>query len=139
MAVSFRIFPERGLVFVRYEGTARVTDTSAVFAQYMQHPHFRPGQKQLVDLGGLSDMDADFPELMKLQAHKADAFLAGLSETLVVYHAPTELTLKMARFVERSWDDVPGVVPIVVQHEEEALSLLGMQERSFGELLARAS
>lgn len=139
MPVSFRIFPNRGLVYVRYEGDATVTDSTAAFQTYMAHPDCRPGQNQLVDLSRVTSIENDYAKLMKLQAMKAEVFAAGGTETLVVYYAPTPLTLKLARIIERPWEIVPGVIPIVVQTEDEALSILGQRENAFGALLADAA
>lgn len=137
MPVSFRIFPNRGLVYVRYEGEANFENSSTVFEQYTRHPDCRPGQKQLLDLSRLTGIITSYPDLMKLQARKADLFITGHSETLIVYYAPTEIARRVANIMERTWDNVPGVVPLVVEQEEQALSLLGQTERSLGELMAK--
>lgn len=131
MSVRFHIFPDKQMVFVRYHGVATVQASAAAFASYMQHPDFRPGQKQLVDLSGLTGMEPRFPELLQLQASKAEAFVTEVGETLVVYHAPSIVTLKMARLIERSWESIPGVVIVVVQDEEAALEIMGLRETSF--------
>lgn len=139
MSVSFRIFPRRGLVYVRYTGFARLQDTFAAFGEYMQHPDCRPGQKQLVDLSEVTGFEPDYAELLKLQAMKADIFAAGGGETLIAYYAPNDAVLRMAELVVRSWEDVPGVVPLVMQTEAEALAVLGQREDSFAALMAQTA
>ena len=47
MSVTFRIFPEYGLVYVRYGRTANVPDARQAFQAYLKHPDFRLGQKHL--------------------------------------------------------------------------------------------
>lgn len=135
MSVSFRIFPRRGLVYVRYEGTARIDATSQAFAEYAQHPDCAPGQKQLVDLTHLTGYDEDYVKLMQVQAQKADVLAQGPVETLMVYHAPNAIALKVAHLAKRSWQDVPGMVAVVTEDEAEALALLGQSEQSFSALL----
>ncbi|KCV83389.1 hypothetical protein ATO10_01470 [Actibacterium atlanticum] len=135
MPVSFRIFPRRGLVYVRYDGVAQIDETSEAFAAYAQHPDCQPGQKQLVDLTHLTGYDEDYVKLMQVQAQKADVLAQGPVETLMIYHATTDIALRVAHLAKRSWQDVAGMVTVVTQDEAEALSLLGQSERSFSALL----
>ena len=135
MPVSFRILPSRGLVYVRYEGYAVLEDTFGVFAEYMGHPDFRPGQKQLVDLSAIDGFERNFAKLFEMQSMKADAFLSDESQTLIVYYAPGEEAQRMCQLIARSWEHVPSVVALVQQNETEALALLGQAESSIAELL----
>lgn len=135
MSISFRIFPSRGLVFVQYTGELIVEETFRAFGEYMQHPDCRPGQKQLVDLAGVTGFDRDYAKLFALQAKKADVFSAGGVETLAVYHAPTPLARELSRLVLKSWEPFDSVVPLIQDNEADALALLGQPETSFAELL----
>lgn len=139
MSVTFQILPRRGLVYVRYEGFARLADSFAAFGQYAAHPDRRPGQKQLVDLAGLTGLEKDYAKLFELQAKKAEVFLAGEAQTLLVYHAPNELSYGMARMILRSWEPIRSVIPLIQQTEAGALELLGQPETSFAEMLERAA
>lgn len=138
MSVSFTIFPRRGLVYVRYEGQVTLNRTAEAFAEYARHPDRAPGQKQLVDLTHVTGFDADYAALLKIQAQKADTFLEGGRETLMVYYAPTQLAYELAMLVRRSWEGLEGIAMRAVQSEEEALHLLGQPEESFAELRAVA-
>ena len=138
VSIDFRILPARGLVYVRYEGVIHFADTARAFETYMNHPDMRPGQKQLVDLARVTDWDRDYAWLLKLQASKADAFMGARHEILFVYYAPTEHTQMMARMVLRSWDDVPGVIPLLHETEAGALDVLGQPEKTFDALLQSA-
>jgi len=135
MPIEFRILPDRGLVYVRYEGHISFDETGRAFGAYMQHPDMRLGQKQLVDLARVTDWDRDFTQLLKLQAGKADAFLGAGHEVHFVYYAPSEHTQQMARMVLRSWDDVPGVIPLLAETEADALQVLGQPEQTIDAML----
>lgn len=135
MPVSFRILKNHGLVYVRYEGVATMDETMTVFAEYAQHPDCHPGLKQLVDLSNITKVAFDFPKLMEMQARKADVFMSGASETLMVYLAQSPEAISVSKAILRSWEPFPWVVPVVVEDESEALSILGMQENSLAELL----
>lgn len=138
MPVTFRILPKHGLVYVRYEGQARLIDTTTAFAAYTVHPEFRPGQKQLVDLSAITGWDGDFLELMKIQAQKAEAFRGVGAQTMMVYYAPTKTSLDLAKIALQSWDGLDGVITLVQQSELGTLALLGLAERSFEQLLQEA-
>ena len=135
MPLTFQIFPQRGLVYIRYTGYLRLADTVQAFAEYARHPDCAPGQKQLVDLAGVTGYERDFTELMKVQAQKAETFTGGRSETLLVYYAPTEMTLELAHTIDKSWTDVPGVVISIQSTEDGALAILGQKEETLADLL----
>lgn len=135
MALTFQIMPQRGLVYVRYTGHLLFKDSIEAVAEYARHPDAHPGQKQLVDLAAVTGYERDFTALMKIQASKAEIFTGGRTETLIVYHAPTDLAQELARIIEKSWADVPGVVISIQTSEEETLSILGQRETSFTALL----
>lgn len=138
MPVTFRIFPDRGLVYVRYTGHCAIDETRRALEAYAIHPDRAPGQKQLVDLSAVTSFDRDYANLIAVQARKADLFIGSDTETLLVYFAPEAPGQDMARMAQRSWDDVDAVVAIVQQDEGEALSLLGQPERSLTALLEAA-
>ncbi|WP_372886806.1 hypothetical protein [Shimia sp.] len=138
MPVSFRILKQKGLVYVRYEGVARLEETMQAFADYARHPDCAPGQRQFVDLTALEGIEMDFPKLMETQAQKAGTFVNGAAETLIVYLAPTPLSQSLAQTIVRSWEPFPAVVPVVLGEEREALSVLGLRENSIEKLLAAA-
>lgn len=138
MSISFTIFPERGLVYVRYEGFIDVEETAAAFADYARHPDRRPGQKQLVDLAAATGCDQNFARVMELQASKADVFLENGGQVLLVYYAPTRAAMDIAAIVRRSWEGLDSIVLRMVQTEEEALNVLGQPELSLDALMASA-
>lgn len=136
MPVTYRIYEDIGLVHVRYEGKALLQESFEAVGRYLRDPGFRPGQKQLVDLSGVTAFEEDYARLMALQAKKAEAFFEG-PENLIVYLAPTEITRTMARIVVRSWRDIDAVVPVVVETEAEALEVLGLADTSLDDLAKR--
>lgn len=138
MSIIFHILRSRGLVYVKYEGEISIADSARAFSRYGTDPDFRPGQKQLVDLAAVTGWEPDFPSLMSLQARKAEGLFDPAVQTLIVYHAPTAQTQAMARWVLRSWEGLDSVVPLIIDTEAEALSVLGQPETRFTELLQSA-
>lgn len=135
MPVSFRILPEHGIVYVRYEGFALLDETLQAFGEYAAHPLARPGQKHLIDLAEVTGIEQDYVKMMRVQAGKADALMGTGQQTLMVYYAPTRLSYEMSKFILRSWEGIEAVVPLVQQDETQALALLGVDRNSFAELL----
>ncbi|MCA2010523.1 hypothetical protein [Pararhodobacter sp. CCB-MM2] len=139
MPASFTILPERGLVYVRYEGFVTIDDTVALLARYMPHPDRVPGQKQLVDLSAVTGFEKDYARLLGLQAQKADVFRpADAVQTLLVYYAPNDEGYEMAKLILRSWQGVRTVMATVQRNAAHALDILGQPERDMEELLTSA-
>ncbi|MBU2994494.1 hypothetical protein Q4555_06005 [Octadecabacter sp. 1_MG-2023] len=136
MPVEFNIFPERGLVVVRYSGYASVNDTLTASEAYVSHPDYASGQKQLVDMTRVTGFEKDHVQFMEMQARKAERLAHSGLQSLVVYIAPTATSRDLSSMFVRSWADVDAVVPLVQHSETEALALLGQQEENIDILLA---
>lgn len=134
MSIRFKIFPDRGLVYVHYAGFLEIESSIDAFSQYQASPDHNPGQKQLVDLSDVTAFERDYPRIFEMQMKKAEVFTSSGSQTIVVYLAPTFVGLQIANLAIRSWEDVPGVVTSVVQSEQQALEILGIGELSLEEL-----
>ncbi|APX11189.1 hypothetical protein [Tateyamaria omphalii] len=139
MPVRFRILPDRGLVVVRYTGHAAIDDTMRATRAYVSHPHYAPGQKQLVDFSAITGYEKDYVRFMQMQAEKAGRFAGSGTQSLVVYIAPTPISQELASLFFKSWNDVHAVVPIVQDSETEALTLLGETKETVDTLLMPTS
>jgi hypothetical protein len=139
MPLSFHILADRGLVCVKYQGFIKIETTAKAFAQYMAHPDCRPGQKQLVDMRGVTGFEKDYAKLMAMQAQKAEQFTGQGMETLIVYLVDDQQHGHLARVIIQSWDGLDGVVARIQTDEADALELLGQPERTVDELLRRVS
>lgn len=135
MPGSYQILPERGLVYVRYEGFVRLQEAQDLFADYQTKPDAHPGQKQLVDLTHVEDFERDFPTLMAMQAEKADTFLSKGHQFFMVFVAPTEKAQAMGRILVAPWKGVNGVVTSMQYDEAGALAILGQPETSIADML----
>jgi len=138
MPVEFKIVPERGLVVVRFSGFATVNDTMVATKDYISHPNYVAGQKQLVDMSNITDYEKDYVQFMNLQASKTERLARSGVQSLVAYIAPTEVSRDLSALFVRSWADVRSVVPLIQQSEAEALALLGQPEETLEALLENA-
>ncbi len=139
MTISVRILPELSLVYIRYSGLALVQEGTDAFAAYLRHPDFRPGQRQLVDLSEVTEVERDFPRLFRLQAEKAAAFMGQQHPVMLVYLAPNEISLGMAQLIERSWQGLDGVLVRVATNLRDATDILGLRADVLEESLARGA
>ena len=136
MPVAFRILPRSGVVYLRFEDRILIDENIQAFRAYTRHPDAHPAQKHLVDLSGITAIEWDYVKLMQLQALKAGFFCGRGSQTLKVYYCPTKLSLSVAKMILRSWVGINSVIPIIQQHEDDALSVLGLRQGCFSNLLA---
>ena len=139
MAVTFRILPDRGLVYVRYADFAGLEESFRLFAAYTQHPDCRPGQKQLVDLSAVTGFDRDYAKLMKFQALKVGQFVGPEVQTMLAYLAPSRPAHEMALMILRSWVGFDQVIARVFDTEAETLNFLGLPESRIADLLIGVS
>lgn len=135
MPVSYTILDQHGLVLVTYKGSLRAEETLETFERYARDPGYSPGQKQLVDLSRITTVESDFPQLMAMQARKADIFLEGAAQTILVYLAPPGPGQRLASQIARSWEPFHGVVVRIVETEAEALEILGLPASRIDDLL----
>lgn len=135
MPGSYRILPDRGLVYVSYEGFVLLREADAMFADYLTQPEADPGQKQLVDLTRVEDFERDFPTLMAMQADKVDTFLTTGHQFFMVFVAPTPMAQAMGRLLVAPWTGVNGVVTSMQYDEAGALAILGQPESSIADML----
>lgn len=126
MPLNFFISPELGVVYVRYSGAICPEETLDAFADYMKHPDCRPGQKQLVDLRAVTEVNFDFPALLRMQAKKAERFHVPGASTLVAYLAGSPETIRIAVMAQQSWDGVSDVIARMFTDEAAALGFLGL-------------
>lgn len=138
LSISFQILRDYSTVYVRYEGLAHMGESLQAFSAYVAHPDYRPGQRQLVDLSGVTGFDRDFAGLLKAQALKADQFDGQAGQTLIAYFAPGRAAQEMAAIVLRSWEGFHHVAARILEDEAAALAFLGLPKTRIADLLETA-
>lgn len=126
------------MVYVQYSGLMLVEDSLKAFGAYARHPDARPGQRHLIDLSRITDIERDFARVMQLQATKAADLTMRKTETLMVYFANTPASLKAATLAKNGWSASQGVIAIVQETEEAALVALSLAAASINALLDEA-
>lgn len=139
MPATFQILPQHNLVYVRYSGMMLVEDSLRAFGAYATHPDARHGQRHLIDLSRITDMERDYARIMQLQALKGATLAMRETETLMVYFANTPLSLMAAAMAKNGWSDTYGVVAIVLKRENQVLNALGLPFESFDQFLTTSA
>ena len=135
MPITVDILSQHNLVYVRYSGIMRVSETAEAFAEFAENPEARPGQRHLVDMTRLTDYDRDFPKFMELQAAKIETLAGHGVETFIVYLATTPVGRRAATIGRNGWPEGCGVVAVIQDSEEAALSSLGLPYTSITAML----
>jgi hypothetical protein len=136
MPLTFSILPRHTLIVACYEGIAGLDETIAKAAECASHPDFDPAMRHLVDLRALTGYERDFPKYFAMQATVMEKFLVPGGGHMFVYLAPTRAGQEMAQMVRRSWDGLDHIIVRIVEHEAEALAILGLRERKLADVLA---
>jgi hypothetical protein len=137
MPIRFCVLLNHGLCYVEYYGRATVQEGVDAFDAYLKHPDYRPGQRQLVDLSGVTKVENNFPRLFTFQADKAAAFMSAGHPVMMVYLAPTDVSLKMARSIQRSWEGLDGAVVRVAVDWPGAMDILGIPRNALDDEIIR--
>ena len=139
MPVTVQILPDYNLVYVRFWGVLRVEETAAALAAFARNPQCRPGQRHLVDLTRLTDIERNYPKLMELEASKVEMLAGTGVETFMVYLANTPIGRRATNMGRNGWPPECGVVAIGLENEDDALFALGLPFRSIADMLAHST
>ena len=134
MPISYSILSDRDLAVVVYEGDITAAERAEVIADVIRHRSFRPDQMHLIDLSGVTGWEAELAHSVKPGEVLRDYMRQQDRQTLCVYYAPTDTARDLAAILAKAWDGVPGVVPLVLDDEAEALAILGQTEMRVAEL-----
>ncbi len=134
MPITYSILSNRDLAVVVYQGAISAAERTAVIGEVVRHRSFRPDQMHLVDLSGVTGWDEDLARSVTPGEVHRDWMRRQDRQTLCVYYAPTDRARELAGILARAWDGIPGVVPLVLDDEAEALAILGQTEMRVAEL-----
>lgn len=137
MPAHYRIIAARNLVYVRYDGVATLAQAEMLQTRYVNDPDRRAGQRYLIDLSPITDWERDFLGLMKFQAATARELVVGQDAAMMmVFYVRPGPSMDLARHMTQTWEGVPETMVTFQTTQEGALSILGLNETSFDDLLA---
>lgn len=133
MPISYSVLSDRDLALAIYEGQITAAERAEMITDVVRHRSFRPDQMHLVDLSAVTGWDADLEAAVTSGDVRQD-WSRQNQQTLCVYYAPSETARALAEILAKAWEDNPGVVPLVLDDEAEALAILGQTEMRVAEL-----
>ncbi|PWK62424.1 hypothetical protein [Roseicyclus mahoneyensis] len=139
MAARYKIFGQFSLVYIQYTGVATATQATDVFIQYMKDPERKSGHRHFVDLSAVTGLERDFAALFRLQALKAEWLMQNESPTMMVYLAPSVLSLRIAHQVLRSWEGLDGAIIRLAEDWDGAMDIFGLPRNALDHLLIRTA
>lgn len=128
MAITFTLYPDRGLAHIRFSGHVTAQETLARTQDFAATPGVTPAMHQVIDFREVTSFERDYAQLMAMLARMPEHMIHPGHEPLYVYVAPNPIGQEMARFVMRSMEGVRGPLLRLTLSMPEALALLGLPE-----------
>lgn len=139
MPVRYTILDRFSIVYIQYSGVATVAEATEAFTRYFGDAARKPGQRHFVDLSALRRFDVDFASLFRFQALKAAALAQDETPTMMLYLAPTRVSLKMAHQILRSWEGLDGAIIRLAEDWDGAMDIFGLPRKALDPLLIRTA
>ena len=135
MSCDYTILTSFGLAYIRLAGIVRPGDSLRSLTRFARDPEATPDLNQLLDMRDVTGMKLDVLDLLRMHARKAEVFAPSEYDRLFVHLADTPMARKVAGYVVKSWDKVPGITHRIVSDEEQALDILGLRQRTIEALI----
>jgi hypothetical protein len=134
LPVGSLILQKRNLIVFTFSGMVTLQETMDTLSACARQPEYQPWMRQICDLSRMTGYEDDFIKFLKMQAQFAEDMQINGQEMIVMFYAPTAPGQKIAQMARRSWEEISSVVMLIQTDEAEALSMLGLRERSMAEL-----
>lgn len=136
MSGEFRIFAERGLVYLNFSRDTRIAQCLETFSKLAADPNWSADYGLLVDNSRLTSYDGDFSEMQRFcgQLDKTGAFDCRIIR--VAYYAPSDLGFGVARMAQQVLSARLPLDIKVFRDEAQALAALGQKETRLSDLFA---
>ncbi|MDB2369122.1 hypothetical protein N9V68_00855 [Octadecabacter sp.] len=134
MPYSSKIFPDIGLVYVRYWGVANIETTQASILACASDPEFRPDMRHFFDVSGVTRVNADVAEVMKMQAKLAEVYRALNIDYFAVFLAPDGPPRQMAEMARKSWDAMPYMTMRILDTYDAVVEVLQLNPADIARL-----
>ncbi|MBE9635735.1 hypothetical protein [Salipiger mangrovisoli] len=136
MSGEFRIFAERGLVYLNFSGETHIDECLETLTQLAKAPEWRPQYGLLVDNSRVTTYHGDFPDMQRF-GEKLEGIWAFAECTIrVAYYSPSDLSFGVARMAQQVLAKRLPLDIHVFRDEAGALALLGQAETQLSELFA---
>lgn len=136
MPGEFRIFSERGLVYLNFFEDTRIAQCLETLAALVADPDWSADYALLVDNSHVTSYDGDFSQMQRFCGQLED-INAFTSRTIrVAYYAPSDLGFGVARMTQQVLSARLPLDIHVFREEAQALAALGQKETRLSDLFA---
>lgn len=136
MSGEFRIFAERGLVYLNFSQDTRIAQCLETLGKLAADPNWSADYGLLVDNSRLTSYDGDFSELQHLSGQLEETAAFTCRTIRVAYYAPSDLGFGVARMAQQVLSARLPLDIKVFRDEAQALAALGQKETRLSDLFA---
>ncbi|MEL6954127.1 MAG: hypothetical protein AAFN09_16815 [Pseudomonadota bacterium] len=137
MPIQFATSLELDLLHARWWGRVSFDEFKATFAAYLDDENYKPGRRELIDVGGLEDFDIDFARARAMLRIVNSQSPAVQVKTQTVIWSPNEEIYGLGRMYQQIAELADGIEVQIFHHQKGALAALDLSYPSFGALLER--
>ncbi|MCF2872770.1 hypothetical protein L0664_17010 [Octadecabacter sp. G9-8] len=125
MPVTYKIFHDPILVFIRYFGHVTLPDIAQALKQFSKEGANYQGQPHFFDFSRVTSYDVDYNEFFKLIGHLADAYPQSTGEHLFVFFAPDGPPADLSAILRVPYAQSPTLLVRIARTPEQAFDILG--------------
>jgi hypothetical protein len=133
--IVFQTSLELDLLVAEWSGHITMADWRTTFERYLADAHYRPGRTELIDLSGVTHLDAGFHAIWGA-LNSVNAQQPGTTvrtRTLII--APGDVVFGLGRMYQTLADNADGIRVEIHRDPADALAALGLAFASVPELL----
>lgn len=137
MPIQFSTSLEIDLLHARWWGRVSFDEFKETFARYLEDENYKPGRRELIDVGGLEDFDIDFARARAMLRIVNSQSATMQVKTQTVIWSPNEEMYGLGRMYQQLAELADGIEVQIFHHQKGALAALGLAQPSIGALLQK--
>lgn len=130
---TYTIYPKHQLIVLSFDGVFAPTEAEQITKAYISDPDFDPSYEQIIDLTGVTEIDAKFREMDGFVNNTA-THVQELKRKRCVLIAVSNVVYGMARMYQQLATDKFPYEVIIVRSEHSALAELDIAGASLLDL-----
>lgn len=137
MPIDFWTSVSLDLLYARWSGHIDLRLFRETYARYITDHNYKAGRTELINLSGISGIDADFKKIWSALRLVNQATPGTKIKTRSVVIAPTDLAFGFARMYQALAETEPGIRIEVCRTEAEALDALDLPFQTVAAMFER--
>ncbi|WP_299921429.1 hypothetical protein [uncultured Pelagimonas sp.] len=133
MSANYAIYPQHRLIVLTFTGVFAPETAEKTTKAYLADPLFENGYEQIIDLSGVTEVDAKFKEMSGFVDNTANR-VKTIKRSRCVLVATSEVVYGMARMYQQLGADKFPYDVLVVRSEKDALKTFGIAATHLSDL-----